>query len=486
MSQYASTPDDPTLALDLVAVRDALASGRVTASAVCQACLTRIEATEPHLHALTQLNDKALDQAKALDEQGADPAKPLWGVPIAIKDSIATKGLSTTACSAVLKNFLPFYDATVVERLQNAGAIILAKTNMDEFAMGSSTESSIYGPTHNPHDLSRTPGGSSGGSAAAVTAFQAYAALGSDTGGSIRQPAALCGCVGLKPTYGAVSRYGLIAYGSSLDQIGPLTRSVRDAALIFDIIAGHDPRDSTSSQIQQKNTSAQCINSEPPSLKGVRLGIAQDLNKGLESGVQTVYQETLERAKNLGATLVPITLPNASTHAIASYYIIAMAEASSNLARFDGVRYGHRAEHNNKLEELYVRSRTEGFGQEVQRRILLGTYVLSSGYYDAYYKKAAQVRRLIKQDFTTALADCDAILSPVSPVTAWPLGTGLEDPLQMYLMDIFTVSINLAGLPSLAFPAGFADKLPVGLQLIGQAFDEASLVRIANQFYPSA
>ncbi len=477
MNTYSQIDKNSPLAQDLTSLRDALAQGTISAEEACKACLLRIENTDKELNALISLNAHALEEARALDKEGYDPKKALWGVPIAIKDCIATKGQPTRACSKILNDFIPFYDAHVVEALKEAGAIIIGKANMDEFAMGSTTENSAYGPSHNPHDTSRIPGGSSGGSAVTVASYQVFGALGSDTGGSIRQPAALCGCVGLKPTYGAVSRYGLIAYGSSLDQIGPLTRSVRDAALLFDCIAGPDQRDTTSNPQAHKATFTQIT--EKKDLTGTKIGIVENL-EGLDPAVQAVYQANIEKAKKLGASLVPISLPYANEHAIATYYIIAMAEASSNLARFDGVRYGKRTEQPEQLEDLYVRSRSEGFGEEVQRRILLGTYVLSSGYYDAYYKKAAQVRRLIQEDFLKAFEACDAILSPVSPVPAWPHGTNLDNPLQMYLLDIFTVSVNLAGLPAVSYPAGMAEHLPVGLQLIGAAFDEGTILRIAN------
>ena len=462
--------------LSLSDIRARLGAGELSAEAVTQACLDRIAATEPELHALiTVRQEKALEEARALDAQGPDPARPLWGVPVTVKDAIVTKGTRTTAGSRILGDFNPFYDAFVVERLKAAGAVIVGKNNMDEFAMGSSTENSAFGPTHNPWNPERIPGGSSGGSAASVAAGQCFASLGTDTGGSIRQPAALCGCVGFKPTYGRVSRYGVIAYGSSLDQVGPLTRTVEDAGLVLSVIAGHDQRDSTSSPLADKP----CLATPRQELKGVRLGIPREfMGDGLDPQVAGACEEALKHARELGAELVDVSLPHATRHAIAAYYIVAMAEASSNLSRYDGVRYGHRTTGAANLDELYTRSRTEGFGQEVQRRILLGTYVLSAGYYDAYYRKAAQVRRLIRQDYLTALESCDALLAPVSPVPAWKIGSIIDDPLKMYLMDIFTVSLNLAGLPGLSFPVGLADGMPVGMQLIGRAFDEATLVAL--------
>ena len=458
----------------LLTLRARLATGELSAEAVTLACLDRIAATEPSLHALITVRNAALEEARALDQQGYDASKPLWGIPVTVKDALATKGTRTTAGSKILGAFTPFYDAFAVERLKEAGAIILGKNNMDEFAMGSSTENSAFGPTHNPWDTERIPGGSSGGSAASVAAGQCFASLGTDTGGSIRQPAALCGCVGLKPTYGSVSRYGVIAYGSSLDQVGPLTRTVEDAGLVFSVIAGHDPRDSTSAPVAPAP-------GLPPrtDLRGVRLGVPQEcMGEGLDESVARVCRDALAHAQDLGAELVDVSLPHATRHAIAAYYIIAMAEASSNLSRFDGVRYGYRTPNPTDLETLYTHSRTEGFGTEVQRRILLGTYVLSAGYYDAYYRKAAQVRRLIRQDYINALGTCDALFSPVSPVTAWKLGSIIDDPLKMYLMDIYTVSLNLAGLPGLSFPVGMAGGLPVGMQLIGRDFAEQELIAL--------
>lgn len=467
--------------LTLSAVRRKLAAGELTAHAAVDACAQKIVATEPALHALlaTRL-DAAREEARALDAAGPQADKPLWGVPVTIKDALCTAGMTTTAGSRMLKDFVPFYDAFAVARLRDAGAIILGKNNMDEFAMGSSTENSAFGPTHNPWDVSRVPGGSSGGSAASVAAGQCFASLGSDTGGSIRQPAALCGCVGIKPTYGRVSRYGLIAYGSSLDQIGPLARSVEDCALVLHAIAGHDGRDSTSDPRPVDDLSA--APGSRADLKGVRIGIPREFfAQGLDAEVEEQCRAALDTAQKLGAELVDITLPHTSA-SIATYYIIAMAEASSNLARFDGVRYGFRAEGIHDLAELYVRSRTEGFGEEVQRRIMLGTYVLSSGYYDAYFRKAAQVRRLIRQDYEDALSKCDIICGPASPVTAWTAGALNKDPLQMYLMDIYTLSLNLAGLPGLSLPVGLGknSRMPVGMQLLGRAFDEAGLLAVAH------
>lgn len=473
-----------THTLSLTALRDALAKGAISAESAVQACLDRINATEGRVQALLARNDEAaLEQARQLDRQGPDPKRPLWGVPVTVKDALCTKGLTTTSASRILENFVPPYDACVVERLREAGAILLAKNNMDEFAMGSSTEHSAFHPTFNPWDTSKVPGGSSGGSAASVAAGQCFASLGTDTGGSIRQPAALCGCVGLKPSYGRVSRYGVLAYGSSLEQVGPLARSVEDVAQMLQVIAGHDPRDSTSStQAVPDYCAALHRPSAKPDLplKGLRLGVPREfMNVSLHSEVATAYAKTQAQAQSLGAELVEVSLPH-TEHSIATYYVIATAEAGSNLARFDGVRYGRRAQNCVELDELYTRSRTEGFGEEVQRRILLGAFVLSAGYYDAYYRKAAQVRRLIRQDFDTALANCHALLSPVSPLPAWP-SRSVTDPLQLYLMDIFTLSLNLAGLPGLSIPVAHTqDGLPIGAQLMGKAFDEATLLHIGH------
>lgn len=467
--------------LTLGALADALQNKTITAEQATQACLDRIAATEPALHALLHVDaEAALARARELDAAGPDPSQPLWGVPMTVKDALSTTGMPTTAGSRILEGFMPIFDAFVVQRLKEAGAVILGKNNMDEFAMGSGTENSAYAAGHNPWDTSRVPGGSSGGSAASVVAGQCFASLGSDTGGSIRQPAALCGCVGLKPTYGRVSRYGLIAYGSSLDQVGPMARSVEDCARVLAVIAGHDERDDTCDPRPVEDyVAAARSGAADGALKGVRLGLpAQFYGEGLAPEVREACQKAIDAAREAGAELVNVDLPHTQA-AIATYYIIAMAEASSNLARFDGVRYGRRAEKPENLLDLYVRSRSEGFGQEVKRRIMLGTYVLSSGYYDAYYRKAAQVRRLIRDEYAAALAQCDALLCPVSPVTAWKLGEKNADPLQMYLMDAYTLSLNLAGLPGLSLPVGKGSEsgMPVGMQLLGRAFDEAGLLR---------
>lgn len=473
--------------LSLVDVRDALAKGEVTATEAATACFGRIRATDEKLGAiLPWISEEAvLRQTKALDAAGPDTSKPLWGVPIAVKDAICVKGFPTTSASRILENFVPFYDAFVVEKLKEAGAVIIAKTNMDEFAMGSTTEHSAYKVTANPWDLSRIPGGSSGGSAAAVAAHQVYAALGSDTGGSIRQPAGLCGCVGLKPTYGRVSRYGVIAFGSSLDQVGPLSRTVDDAALLLQVIAGHDPREATSAVTPVPDYIAAARGRD--SLKGMRIGLPAEFWEGNTPEVDAACRGLLQTAEKLGATLVDVSLPH-TRHGVAAYYILGPAEASTNLARFDGVRYGFRDKEAHELVEMYVSSRSKGFGEEVQRRILLGTFVLSAGYYDAYYKKAAQVRRLILEDYLKAFTLCDLLAAPAAPSVAWPLGQHKGDPVTAYRQDALTLSLNLAGLPGISIPAGLGEEsdLPVGLQLFAPAFEEASLLGAANVLFEEA
>ena len=400
-------------------------------------------------------------------------------MPVVLKDVLTTRGTRTTCGSKILENFVPFYDATAWAKLKQAGAVLVGKANMDEFAMGSTTENSAYFPTHNPWDPARVPGGSSGGSGASVSARQCFAALGTDTGGSIRLPASFCGTVGLKPTYGRVSRFGMVAYGSSLDQIGPLTRSVEDAARVLQVIAGHDKRDSTSVDTPVPDyLSAMAARKD---LKGLRIGLPEEYwGEGLDPEVARACRAAIATAETMGATTVPVKL-SMTEYAIATYYIIAMAEASSNLARFDGVRYGYRDKDAQELIELYVKSRTKGFGEEVQRRIIIGTYVLSAGYYDAYYRKASQVRRLLRRDFETAFASCDCIAGPVCPVTAFKVGD-MVDPLQMYLMDIFTISANLAGLPAMSLPVGLGESsgMPVGLQLMAPAFAEDRLLAVAG------
>ncbi len=450
---------------------------------VTQACLNQIQRVEEKIRAyLTVDADAALAQADAADKQLADRAsasKPLLGVPVSLKDLIAAKDQPLTCGSKILQRFTSPYDATVVQRLKEAGAILLGRTNMDEFAMGSSTENSAFHATSNPWDTNRIPGGSSGGSAAAVAARECAAALGSDTGGSIRQPAAFCGVVGLKPTYGRVSRYGLVAFASSLDQIGPITRSVRDAALLLKVISGPDPRDSTSFPQPVPDYPAQL---DGP-IKGLKIGLPKEyMVGGVEPEIQTAVQSAIRKIEELGAEVHEVSLPHAE-YAIATYYIIAPAEASANLARFDGVRYGLRVEGRDAVE-MYGKTRGAGFGAEVKRRIILGTYVLSSGYYDAYYLRAQKIRTLIRQDFLNAFEKVDAIVTPTSPVPPFPIGEKCDDPLQMYLTDLFTVPANLAGICGVSIPCGFTrnPKLPIGLQLLGKPFGEETVLRIAHAY----
>lgn len=451
----------------------------IRAQDLTQAVLARIRATDPAVRAyLTVCADDAIAQAALADQhlQTPESAPPLCGIPIAVKDVILTKGIRSTAGSKILADFVPPYDATVIQRLKAAGAVIIGKVNCDEFAMGSSNENSAFFPTRNPWNLAQVPGGSSGGSAAAVAADQAPAALGTDTGGSIRLPAAFCGVTGMKPTYGRVSRYGVVAYASSLDQVGPVTKDVRDCALLLQTIAGHDPRDSTSVNLPVPDYTATLTQG----VTGLRIGVPKEyFVEGMQPEVESAVRASLAELTALGAQAVPIALPH-TAYAVATYYIIATAEASSNLARYDGVRYGHRAAHSDGLTAMYEQTRAEGFGPEVKRRILLGTYVLSAGYYDAYYLKAQKVRTLIRQDFLQALQDCDVIATPVAPTTAFALGDKTTDPLTMYLSDIFTIAANLAGLPGIAVPCGFDTQgLPISLQLLGKPFDEATLLRAA-------
>jgi len=469
-------------------VRESIRTGARSAVEVCRDALARIEALDPQLHAFnTVVADRALARAGAIDrepERWRDA--PLAGVPVALKDNLSTRGIRTTASSRILETYVPPYDATVVTRLEAAGAVIVGKTNCDEFAMGSSNENSAFGPAKNPWALDRTPGGSSGGSAAAVAARLAPLALGSDTGGSIRQPAALCGVVGLKPTYGRVSRYGLLAFGSSLDQIGPLTGTVHDAAVALNVLAGADPQDATSVPEPVPDYTTALTGD----VRGTRVGVPRALlAQGVDAGVSRALDVALDTLRSLGAILVDVALPHAS-HAIPVYYLVATAEASSNLARYDGVRYGFRARpdpgRSEELRTMYARTRAQGFGAEVKRRIMLGTYVLSAGYYDAYYLKAQQVRTLILRDYEQAFTQreaVDVIAMPTSPTPAFRIGERVEDPLQMYLADVFTVSANLAGLPAISVPCGFtADRLPIGLQLTGRRFDEATLLRVADAY----
>ena len=442
--------------------------------------LDRIEALDGQYNSYISVDqNNALAAAEAADRQlAAGDASPLTGIPVAHKDIFCTAGMRTSCGSRMLDNFVPPYDATLIRRFNEQGAVILGKTNMDEFAMGSSNESSYYGAARNPWDTDRVPGGSSGGSAAAVAAGLAPAATGTDTGGSIRQPAAFCGITGLKPTYGRVSRLGMIAFASSLDQAGPMAHSAEDCALLLNAMAGQDPLDSTSSDQATEDYTARLGDS----LEGLRIGLPKEyFGEGLEAATGERVDAALKQLEALGATLVEVSLPN-SHLTIPTYYVIAPAEASTNLSRFDGVRYGHRCADPVDLHDLYTRTREEGFGDEVKRRILVGTYALSAGYYDAYYKKAQQVRRLIKQDFMACFEQADVLAGPTTPGPAFALGAKSDDPVSMYLEDVYTLAVNLAGLPGMSVPAGFVDDKPVGLQLIGRHFDEARLLNVAHQY----
>ncbi len=475
-------------ALNLAEVRDAVRSKTASAKEVALAHLERINREDRNVRSyLTLSPERALEQAARVDRAVAsgDPLGRLAGVPIAVKDVILTRGVRTTCASRILEHYIPPYDATAVERLEAAGACILGKTNCDEFAMGSSTENSGFFPTRNPHDLERVPGGSSGGSAAAVAANLATVALGSDTGGSIRQPAALCGVAGLMGTYGRVSRFGLVAFASSLDHIGPFGRSVRDLAAVLQTIAGRDPHDSTSADVPVPDYEAELEGG----IEGLRVGIPREYFAGLSAEIGDPIQRGIDLLQNIGCEMVPVTLPH-TDYAIACYYIIATAEASSNLARYDGVRYGLRASEYDDLRDMYERTRDAGFGAEVKRRIMLGTYVLSSGYYEAYYLKAQRVRSLLARDFNEAFRSVDVIVTPTSPVPAFKIGERSDDPLQMYLADIYTVTASLAGIPGVSVPCGRTQgdeasgvpPLPVGMQLLGRHFDEARLLRAAYAF----
>jgi aspartyl-tRNA(Asn)/glutamyl-tRNA(Gln) amidotransferase subunit A len=472
--------------LTIGATRTAIQERKISAFAVAEACYARIQKDDDQIGAfLTLSKDRALEQADRIDRWAADgkPLPRLAGVPVAIKDVMVTRGVRTTAASKILSNFIPPYDCTAVARLESAGAMVLGKTNCDEFAMGSSNENSGFHPVRNPRDLSRVPGGSSGGSAAAVAADMAVAALGSDTGGSIRQPASFCGVVGLMPTYGRVSRYGLIAFASSLDHIGPLTKTVSDAALVLRTIAGRDPMDSTSADVLVPDYVAEL---EKP-LRGLKIGVAKEyFGEGLDDEVRQAVESAIEKLKSLGCEIVPVSLPH-TRYAIPTYYLIATAEASANLARYDGVRYGHRANGVKTLPEMYRRSRDEGFGAEVKRRIMLGTYALSAGYYDAYYLKAQKVRTLLAQDFKEAFRTVDAIVTPTAPTAAFRLGEKSNDPLAMYLADIYTVTADLVGIPGISVPCGETkEKLPIGLQILGKHFDEVTILRVAHAYEQAA
>jgi len=446
-----------------------------------KAILERIRQVEPKVHALVTITDElALKQARKADELIArGDTNPLTGIPVVIKDNMCTKGIPTTCSSKMLENFVPPYDATVVEKLNNCGVVIVGKSNMDEFAMGSSTEHSALFTTHNPWDLSRVPGGSSGGSAVVVAAGEAIYALGSDTGGSIRQPAGFCSVSGLKPTYGRVSRYGLVAFASSLDQIGPLTQDVADCALVLNAIAGHDDRDSTSVPYPTPDYT-QCLTAD---LNGLHIGVPREyFVKGMQSDVETAIRGAINKLEELGAKVEwEVSLPH-TPYALAAYYIIAPSEASANLARYDGVKYGFSYQETDSMWEALEKTRQYGFGAEVKRRIMLGTYALSAGYYDAWYLKAQKVRTLIRQEFDKAFEKFDALVTPTSPTVPFKIGEKVDDPLQMYLSDVCTLPINIAGLPAISIPAGFADGLPIGMQIIGKPFSEETLLKIAHAY----
>jgi aspartyl-tRNA(Asn)/glutamyl-tRNA(Gln) amidotransferase subunit A len=459
--------------LTLRRAAELMKNGEASSVDLTSAFLSRIEETNDDLNALLDVNESAGATARLIDKRrkAGEDFGPLAGVPIVVKDNILVQGWTCSGGSRILENYQASYDATVITRLKDAGAVLIGRANMDEFAMGSSTESSHYGETKNPWDASRVPGGSSGGSAAAVAAGYAPVALGSDTGGSVRQPASLCGVVGLKPTYGRVSRYGLMSLASSLDQIGPITRTVEDAAILMRAIEGKDPKDSTSVEVDSYLPEI-----DKPDVKGLRIGIPKEyFVAGMDEGVKSAVMDAVGKLEAAGAVVKPISLPNAE-YALATYYLVMPAEASSNLGRYDGIRYGYSASADS-LKETYERSRGEGFGAEAQRRIILGTFVLSKGYYDAYYRKALKVRELIRRDFEAAFKEVDVIATPTSPTTAWKLGEKSSDPLTMYLSDIYTISANLGGIPALSLPCGFQDGLPIGLQLMAKPFDEASLYR---------
>ncbi|HFX3741289.1 TPA: Asp-tRNA(Asn)/Glu-tRNA(Gln) amidotransferase subunit GatA [Enterococcus faecium] len=456
-----------------------LVSKEITVQDLTKTTFERIKETEPEVEAFITLNEeKALEQAKALDEKGIDESNVLAGIPIGIKDNIVTKDILTTAASKILYNFEPIYDATVMDKIYQADMIPVGKLNMDEFAMGGSTETSYFKKTKNAWDPTKVPGGSSGGSAAAVAAGQIPVSLGSDTGGSIRQPAAFNGIVGMKPTYGRVSRFGLIAFASSLDQIGPMTRTVKDNALALTAISGYDEKDGTSSGVSVPDF-AEGLTGD---IKGMKIALPKEyLGEGVAPGVKEAVLKAAETFRSLGAVVEEVSLPH-SKYGVAVYYIIASSEASSNLQRFDGIRYGYRSENVKSLDDVYVNSRSEGFGEEVKRRIMLGTFSLSAGYYDAYFKKAGQVRTLIKRDFEKVFADYDLIIGPSSPTVAFGIGENINDPITMYMSDILTIPVNLAGLPGMSVPAGLSEGLPVGLQIIGNYFDEKTMYQAAYAF----
>jgi aspartyl-tRNA(Asn)/glutamyl-tRNA(Gln) amidotransferase subunit A len=478
-------------ALSVAEIHAGLGGRKFSAQELVRAHLEAIEKRDPEVRAYLSLSpERALAKAAEADRKIAagEPLGPLEGVPAAVKDVLQARGVATTCASKILQKYQAPYSATAVERLEAAGACVLGKTNCDEFAMGSSTENSGYFPTHNPHDLTRVPGGSSGGSAAAVAAHLAVTSLGSDTGGSIRQPAALCGVVGMMGTYGRVSRYGLVAFASSLDHVGPFARSVRDAALVMQTIAGRDPLDSTAADVPVPDYAA-ALDASPPGLKGLRVGVPREYFAGLNPQIGSNIERGIALLEKLGARRVDISLPH-TDYAIAAYYIICTAEASSNLARYDGVRYGYRAPEYSDLRDMYKKTRDGGFGAEVKRRIMLGTYVLSSGYYDAYYLKAQKVRTLLARDFLEAFDEADVIVTPTSPIPAFKLGERADDPLQMYLADIYTVTASLAGIPGISVPCGKTPgdpaknepPLPVGMQILAKHFDETRLLQTAHAF----
>jgi aspartyl-tRNA(Asn)/glutamyl-tRNA(Gln) amidotransferase subunit A len=466
--------------LTITEARDLLRKREISAQELTRACLDQIKLVDPKLNAfITVCAREAHEQAQAADARlAAGEAPALCGIPLAIKDIYATRGVRTTCASKILETFVPPFDATVIAKLRTNGAVFVGKANLDEFAMGSSTENSAFGPTRNPHNVERVAGGSSGGSAAAVAADQCLGSLGTDTGGSIREPASFCGVVGLKPTYSRVSRYGVIAYASSLDQVGPFAKTVRDAAILLRDLAGADPRDATCAARAVPDYEAALTGD----IKGLRIGVPKEyFVEGIAPEVEQAVRDALKAYQAMGARLVEITLPHTS-YATAAYYIVATAEASANLSRYDGIRFGLRVAGDNNIE-IYNRTRARGFGAEVKRRIMLGTFVLSAGYYDAYYLKGQKVRTLIRRDFERAFEGCDIIATPVAPTTAFALGEKMSDPLKMYLSDIFTISVNLAGLPGISVPCGFdAQGLPIGLQLIGQPFGEEAILRAGDAF----
>ena len=472
--------------LTIDSARSAVAERKSSATALAEAFYAKIETDDPKIGAYLILShERGLEKASEIDrlaDKGVE-LPPLAGVPVGIKDVMVTRGVRTTAGSKILGNYVPPYDCTAVARLEAAGAVVLGKLNCDEFAMGSSNENSAFMPVHNPRDLSRVPGGSSGGSAAAVAADMAVAALGSDTGGSIRQPASFCGVLGLKPTYGRVSRYGLIAFASSLDHIGPLTKTVKDAAIVLHTIAGRDPMDSTSADLPVPDYVAEL---DKP-VKSMKIGVAKEyLGEGLDAEVRSAIEAAIQKLAKLGCEIVEVSLPH-TKYAIPAYYLVATAEASSNLARFDGVRYGFRAKDVRSLSDMYRRTRDQGFGAEVKRRIMLGTYALSAGYYDAYYLKAQRVRTLLTRDFDDAFMKVDAIVVPTCPTAAFKLGEKVDDPLAMYLADIYTVTANLAGIPGISIPVGVTkEKLPIGMQIFGKHFAESTILRVANAYEKAA